>query len=196
MELNELKNRAKLLVVTAEQVIKMLFWREGDTIVLPVLPEELKGAMVVAVNHDFMRQCFALKLCRPDWPVVPPGSELEWIGFGMEQEVVKLAGSEDDLGAHVDFTKEEWAELKESLQIQNPGQLFGQIRRMSCAYNAAVNPDLGAARRRFARLLLSDPEAVRGYVDNVACELMDRLGVKDKPLVDELALTLLRKILE
>jgi len=52
------------------------------------------------------------------------------------------------------------------------------------------------ARETMAEAFRQDPDFRRGYVDNVACVLMDRLGIKDKDVRDPVASEIIHLIFE
>lgn len=97
MDLKDLLKRSKLWCITPEQLITILDWKKTNCLVLPILPDEIRGATIVSVRDDFVRRCFEVQVCREDWPEVLPGRELEHVGpFGFEQEVIDVPAYRKD----------------------------------------------------------------------------------------------------
>ena len=64
--------RHKGLIVLEKELIGVIQKYCDDS----TLPD---GCHTIAVNYDFMRQAFIIKLCHKDFPVVEPGSMVELI---------------------------------------------------------------------------------------------------------------------
>jgi hypothetical protein len=129
MEAKDLLKRGMLWCITPEQLMQLFDWKKHQHVVLPILPEEIRGATIVAIREDFVCRCFMIQVCREDWPEVLPGQELARIGpFAMEQEVVDIPPSLQDHGAiQAEFVRMAQRALGDMVTHPKPMELREQL---------------------------------------------------------------------
>jgi hypothetical protein len=75
---NDLYARQKFIKISPFAFLQLFQWQKYMCISLPIFPD-LNGAVMLGAWYDPIQDAFLIKMAKPDWPALKPGSDIPCI---------------------------------------------------------------------------------------------------------------------